>query len=200
MGVQHAALPSIAESLARAAVRDEANADDPRYGSLTEAVGPEKPLGLTTGAGIGPTRCGGRPFARPCRRVNLLAANSNATIMTGKRTSGRGPWCGPRVGAGEQGASGLAMQSMSAITPKSGRSTDTPACPRSSNNGHRSISFDYRVRSLLKMQRHVEAKRLGRFEVDHQLELDRGLDRKLARLRTLEDVIRIGRRAPKIVG
>ena len=49
------------------------------------------------------------------------------------------------------------------------------------------------------MQRHVEAERLGGLEVDHQLELDRGLDRKLARLRALEDAIGIGRRAPKII-
>ena len=47
--------------------------------------------------------------------------------------------------------------------------------------------------------RHVEAERLGRLEVDHQLELDRGLDRKLARLLALEDAIGIGRCAPKII-
>src|SRR3954452_9947113 len=40
--------------------------------------------------------------------------------------------------------------------------------------------------------------RLCRLVVDHQLELDRGLDRKFARLRTLEDAIGIGRREPKI--
>ena len=34
----------------------------------------------TTGVGIGPIRCGGRPFARPCCRVNLLAANSNGEM------------------------------------------------------------------------------------------------------------------------
>ena len=49
------------------------------------------------------------------------------------------------------------------------------------------------------MQRHVEAERLGGLEIDHQLELDRGLDGKLARLRALEDAIGIGRRAPKII-
>ena len=49
------------------------------------------------------------------------------------------------------------------------------------------------------MRRHVEAERLGGLEVDHQLELDRGLDGKLARLRALEDAIGIGRRAPKII-
>ena len=49
------------------------------------------------------------------------------------------------------------------------------------------------------MQRHLEAERLGGLEVDHQLELGRGLDGKLARLLALEDAIGIGRRAPKII-
>ena len=53
--------------------------------------------------------------------------------------------------------------------------------------------------ALLKMQRHVEAERRGGLEVDHQFELDGGLDRKLVRLRALEDAIGIGRRAPKII-
>src|SRR5713226_4812163 len=57
--------------------------------------------------------------------------------------------------------------------------------------------FDHLVGALLKMQWHVEAERLGGLEVDHQLELDRGLDGKLARRRALEDAIGIGRRAPK---
>ena len=47
--------------------------------------------------------------------------------------------------------------------------------------------------------RHREAERLGGLEVDLQLELDRGLDGKLARLRALEDSIGIGRRAPIII-
>ena len=46
---------------------------------------------------------------------------------------------------------------------------------------------------------HREPKRLGGLEVDRQLELDRGLDRKLARLLALEDAIGLGRRAPKII-
>jgi hypothetical protein len=43
-----------------------------------------------------------------------------------------------------------------------------------------------------------EAERLGRLEVDHQLELDWRLDWKLARVRALEDAIGIDRRAPKL--
>jgi hypothetical protein len=60
--------------------------------------------------------------------------------------------------------------------------------------------FDHLVGALLEMQRHVETERLGGLEVDHQLELDRGLDGKLVRFRALEDTIGIGRRAPITVG
>ena len=60
--------------------------------------------------------------------------------------------------------------------------------------------LDHLVGALREMRRHVEAERVGGLEVDHQLELDRGLDGKLARLRTLEDAIGIGRCAAKIVG
>lgn len=42
--------------------------------------------------------------------------------------------------------------------------------------------------------------RLGGFCVDHQIELDWGLDGKLTRLRALEDAMGIGRRAPKTIG
>jgi len=59
--------------------------------------------------------------------------------------------------------------------------------------------LDHLVGALLELQRHVEAERLGGLEVDHQLELDRGLDGKLARLLALEDAIGIDRRAPKLI-
>ena len=61
-------------------------------------------------------------------------------------------------------------------------------------------SFDHLVGALLENPRHVETECLGGFEVDHQLEPDRGLDRKLARLRTLEDAIGVNGSAPKIIG
>ena len=50
-----------------------------------------------------------------------------------------------------------------------------------------------------RVERDVEAQRLGGLEIDHQLELDRGLDRKVGRLRALEDAIGIGRRASIII-
>jgi hypothetical protein len=59
--------------------------------------------------------------------------------------------------------------------------------------------LNHLVGALLKAQRHIQAERFGSLEIDHQLELDRGLDRKLARLGALEDAIGIGRRAPIII-
>ena len=50
------------------------------------------------------------------------------------------------------------------------------------------------------MYRHLKAKRLGGFQIDHQLEFDRGLHGKLAWLFALKNAINIGRRAPKIIG
>ena len=52
--------------------------------------------------------------------------------------------------------------------------------------------LDHLVGTLLEKERHVEAERPGGLEVDHQLELDRGLDGKIARLRALEDAIGAG--------
>jgi len=49
------------------------------------------------------------------------------------------------------------------------------------------------------MKRHVEAERFGGLEVYRQLILDWHLDRKLARLRTVENAVDIGRRSPKII-
>src|SRR5712692_11331206 len=63
----------------------------------------------------------------------------------------------------------------------------------------RDPSFDYRVGNCEQFCRHIEAECLGGLEVDHQLELDRGLHGKLAGLGALEDAIGIGRRAPIII-
>ena len=59
--------------------------------------------------------------------------------------------------------------------------------------------FDHIVGAGEQQRWHGEIQRLGGLEVDHQLELDRGLDGKLARLRAFEDAIGIGRRAPEIM-
>src|SRR5262252_362035 len=60
--------------------------------------------------------------------------------------------------------------------------------------------LDHIVGSLLELHWHVEAERLGGLHVDHQLELDRRLDRKLAWLGSLEDAVGIDRRAAEIIG
>src|ERR1700730_6584798 len=51
----------------------------------------------------------------------------------------------------------------------------------------------------MEMQRHLVAERLGGLAIDYQLELDRGLDGKLAWRRALEDAIGISRRALIII-
>src|ERR1700680_1942419 len=60
--------------------------------------------------------------------------------------------------------------------------------------------FNHLVGELLEMHGHVQATRLGALHVDHQLELDRRLDGKLARFGALEDAVGIRRRPAKIVG
>jgi hypothetical protein len=60
--------------------------------------------------------------------------------------------------------------------------------------------LNHLVGAVVELHWHVLAERLGGLEIDHQLELDWGLDGKFARLRALEDAIGIGRRAPKIIG
>src|SRR5262245_25412124 len=57
-------------------------------------------------------------------------------------------------------------------------------------------SLDQFIGALLELKRNVEPERLGGLEVNHQFELDRGLDGKLARLFALEDAIDIGCRSP----
>ena len=52
----------------------------------------------------------------------------------------------------------------------------------------------------LKLHRHIEAERLGGFEIDCHFEFVWGLDRKLVRLCAFEDAIGIYRRMTKIVG
>jgi hypothetical protein len=55
----------------------------------------------------------------------------------------------------------------------------------------RASSFDNSVGALLKEQRHIETERLCNFEIDRQLELDRGLDREIGWLCATENAIDI---------
>src|SRR6266516_6127114 len=54
-------------------------------------------------------------------------------------------------------------------------------------------SFDHLVGAPKQHRRHVEADRLGRLEIDHQLELGWLLDRQLARIRAFKDLVDIYR-------
>ena len=56
--------------------------------------------------------------------------------------------------------------------------------------------FDHLVGAVEQRPRNSDPERRGGVEVDNQLELDRGLDGKLARLLALKDAIGIGCRAP----
>jgi hypothetical protein len=60
-------------------------------------------------------------------------------------------------------------------------------------------SLDHLVSAGEQYWWHGEAECFGGREVDRQMELDRTLDRKLARLRAFEDAVGIRRRAPIIV-
>src|SRR5262249_13319853 len=61
-------------------------------------------------------------------------------------------------------------------------------------------SFDDLIGDLLKMHRYVETERLGSFEVDHQLELGRLLDRQIGGFFTFQNSVDICRGAvPNVV-
>ena len=60
--------------------------------------------------------------------------------------------------------------------------------------------FDHLVGALLQQPRHVDAQRLGGLEIDHQLELDRELHRKLARSLAFENSVGVGSGASVVVG
>jgi hypothetical protein len=59
--------------------------------------------------------------------------------------------------------------------------------------------FDHLVGAAEHREREIDAQSPGRLEVDHQLELDWGLDGKFARLRTVENAIGIDSRTSKII-
>jgi hypothetical protein len=59
--------------------------------------------------------------------------------------------------------------------------------------------FDDLIRQRAQSIWHTQSECLGSLHVDHQLKLDRRLDRKFARLLASEDPICIGRRTPVLV-
>src|SRR3954463_11856651 len=75
------------------------------------------------------------------------------------------------------------------------RSVPTPDSRTAAN----SVLFDHRVGALQEEHRDFEAERLGGLEIDHELELDRNLNRQLARFCSLEKAISIHCRAAEII-
>src|SRR5262249_679238 len=78
------------------------------------------------------------------------------------------------------------------------------ACPLSATSGceqsqQTNSLFDHLVGSYQQLVRHLKAERLRTFAIDHQLELGRLLDRKVAWLRSPQDAIDIGRSPPEYV-
>jgi hypothetical protein len=61
-------------------------------------------------------------------------------------------------------------------------------------------SLDQFIGALLEMCRHVKAKPLSGFQIDHELEFDRSLHGKPAWFLALKNAINIRRRASKIIG
>jgi hypothetical protein len=59
--------------------------------------------------------------------------------------------------------------------------------------------LDDLVRQRAQLIRHSQSECFGGLHVDHQLELDWSLDRKLARLLAFEDTVGIGRRTPVLI-
>ena len=123
---------------------------------------------------FGPTEIA-KPFSKRCKHGLSFASS------LGERKQGRDPPHRARAAA--------PLQQAATRLPPHQQGNELPP-PH---------SFNHLVGALPELQRHVEAERLGGLEVDHQLELDWGLDGKLARLRALEDAIGIRRRAPKII-
>src|SRR6516164_3390753 len=86
------------------------------------------------------------------------------------------------------------------MAPVPGDSSKTPAWHSDAARGPSTPSFDHLVGAREQRRRHLDAERPGGLQIDDKLEFDGGLNGKVARLFALQDAIRIGRRAPKIIG
>src|SRR3954451_14226949 len=63
------------------------------------------------------------------------------------------------------------------------------ACLKSASNGSGAFLFDYFVGAVEQRQWHGEAKCFGGLQIDHQLELDRQLHWKIARLCSFQNLV-----------
>src|SRR6516165_5691755 len=115
-----------------------------------------------------------RPVTLPPGR-----ANGSTVILRGNNPQ-------DRMSALGQKRTSRHLQPMSALPPKAdvGTQSRNSLC---ANSGHSALRqgtslFDHLVSALLELERNVDADCLCGLEVDHQFELDRGLDGKLARL------------------
>ena len=64
----------------------------------------------------------------------------------------------------------------------------------------RRVSFDHLVGTGEQRQRHRKTKRLGHFEIDHNFQLGRLLDRQVGWFAAFEDLVDVGRGAAVEVG
>src|SRR5215471_7495502 len=93
-------------------------------------------------------------------------------------------------------ATSKATYRMSASPPESGHVRCTRPCPLWANSGlmqcsKKSSLFDHLVGAGEQRRWHGEAERLGGREIDHQLEFRGLLNRKIAGLRALENLVHV---------
>src|SRR5215831_6575966 len=133
------------------------------------------------------------------RQTNTGPAHAGSRLKLSDALGRRRPKCHPSSRTGENPPYGMIGGSRRRRHhSKPGPLVDPTRLPlaavsRCSNTGvQRPDLLDHLVGELLEVQRHVEAKHLGGLEVDHQLELYRNLNGKLARLLTAQDAVGIG--------
>jgi hypothetical protein len=74
-----------------------------------------------------------------------------------------------------------------------------PAVSRRSIGVYRGWLLDHLVDASEQLRWHVEAERLGGFEVDREFELNRRLNRQIGCLRPLEDAIHVAGGAAELI-